>query len=73
MLMLFRKQKEKPIEYNPDLQQPVIRCSICTGEQTAGLRDRDSGKFHEIMLIRNDTDLTRFQQMIGTDEIEKIY
>ena len=71
--MFFRKQKEKLIEYNPDLQQPVIRCSICTGEQTAGLRDRDTGKFHEVMLIRDDADMTRFQYMVGTDEIEKIY
>ncbi len=71
--MLFRKKKEEAIEYDPNLQHPVIRCSICTGEQTAGLRDRDTGKFHEIMLIRDEDDLNRFQKMVGTEEIQKIY
>ena len=51
----------------------VIRCSICTGEQTAGLRDLGPGQFHEIMLIRDEDDLTRFQKMVGTEEIQKIY
>ena len=71
--MLFRKKKEETIEYDSNQQEPVIRCSICTGEQTAGLRDLDTGKFHEIMLIRDEDDLTRFQKMVGTEEIQKIY
>ena len=71
--LLFHKKKEEIIEYNRNLQQPVIRCSICTGEQTAGLRDLGTGQFHEIMLIRDEDDLTRFQKMVGTEEIQKIY
>ena len=71
--MLFRKKKEETIEYDPHQQEPAIRCSICTGEQTAGLRDLDSGKFHEIMLVHDEADLTRFQKMVGTEKIRKIY
>lgn len=71
--MLFRKKKEERIEYDPHQQEPAIRCSICTGEQTAGLRDIDTGKFHEIMLIHDEADLISFQKMVGTEEIRKIY
>lgn len=71
--MLFRKKKEETIEYDSNQQEPVIRCSICTGEQTAGLRDLDTGKFHEIMLIRDEDDLTRFQKMVRMEEVQKIY
>ncbi|MBR0397276.1 MAG: aspartate dehydrogenase [Eubacterium sp.] len=71
--MLFRKKKEETINYDPTQQEPVIRCSICTGEQTAGLRDLDTGKFHEIMLIHEESDLISFQKMVGTEEIRKIY
>ncbi|MBQ9062161.1 MAG: aspartate dehydrogenase [Eubacterium sp.] len=70
---MFRKKKEETIEYDSNQQEPVIRCSICTGEQTAGLRDLDTGKFHEIMLIRDEDDLTRFQKMVRMEEVQKIY
>ena len=36
---------------------PVIRSSICTGEQVAGFKDLTSGKFEELMLLRDDRDL----------------
>lgn len=69
--MLFRKEKKT---YNPELKQPVIRVSICTGEQTAGFKNLQTGKFEEVMLIRNQKDLDDFRKQYGINEdIKKIY
>ncbi|MBO4901127.1 MAG: aspartate dehydrogenase [Lachnospiraceae bacterium] len=75
--MLFKKKdkSEKPHKtYDHENQKPVIRCSICTGEQVAGFKDIHGGDFEEIMLIRNNEDLWQFKQMYGIEgEIEKVY
>ena len=53
---------------------PVIRCSICTGEQVAGFRDDTTGRIEEVMLLRSPDDLVRFKEEYGiSGEIEKIY
>jgi len=56
---MFHK-KIKVIEYDKDNQKPVIRSSICTGEKVAGFRDINTGKFTEIMLIRDNRDMDEF-------------
>ena len=56
---MFRK-KIKVIEYDKDNLKPVIRSSICTGEKVAGFRDVNTGKFTEVMLIRDNKDLDEF-------------
>lgn len=53
-------RKTKKVEYDRENQKPVIRSSICTGEQVAGFRDVKTGKFTEVMLIRNNKDLDKF-------------
>ena len=54
--------------------EPVIRCSICTGEQVAGFRIPETGRFEEVMLLRGPGDLEAFRKTYGiTGEIEKIY
>ena len=50
--------------------RPVIRVSICTGEQVAGFRDPATGKFHEAMLIRDGADLRAFLREYGVEEQE---
>ena len=53
---------------------PVIRCSICTGEQVAGFRDGATGRFEEVTLIRTPADLEEFKAKYGiSGKIEKIY
>ncbi len=59
--------------YDSANQKPVIRCSICTGEQVAGFKDIHTGKFEEIMLIKNDADLRSFKEMYGLTEVTKEY
>ena len=68
--MLHKKLKTK---YAPTLYKPVLRCSICTGEQVAGFRELKSGKFIEIMLINSPADLARFKAEYEVDELVKEY
>lgn len=70
---LFRKKPEKKT-YDMDNQKPVLRCSICTGEQVAGFQNIHTGSFEEVMLVRNSADLELFKNRYEiTGEIEKIY
>lgn len=70
---MFRRRKIPKLSYDPASQTPVIRASICTGEQVGGLRDLKTGKFTDLMLIRDEADLREFQAMIGTNDIKKEY
>ena len=57
-----------------DRMRPVIKCSICNGEQVAGFLDKETGKFEDIMLIMNEKDLEKFVSTYDIKEkIEKIY
>ena len=71
---LFHNRPAPVQAYDKALLEPVIRCSICTGEQVAGFRNRQTGRFEEVMLIRSDQDLASFMTRYGiTDTPEKIY
>jgi hypothetical protein len=60
--------------YDKDNKKPVIRASICNGEQIAGFKDIHTGKFEEVMLIKGAADLADFKAMYGIEEeITKIY
>lgn len=69
--MFFRKSKrtENPV-YDKTGKVPVIRASICTGEKVAGFKDEITGKFEELMLIRNDEDKHQFMLLYGVGEGE---
>ncbi len=72
--MLFGKKKQVRGGYDETEKTPVIRCSICTGEQVAGFLWKDTGTFEEVMLIRGEEDLYAFREAYGiTGEIRKIY
>ncbi len=71
--MFFKKKTEKKT-YDKENKKPVIKASICNGEQVAGFRDVHTGTFEEVMLIRDSEDLFRFKNEYGiTEDIEKIY
>ena len=72
---MFGKRKQQPGPgYDETRKTPVIRCSICTGEQVAGFQRKDTGTFEEVMLIRGEEDLQAFRALYGiTGEIRKIY
>ncbi len=78
--MLFRKRAsraetayDKPLEVPTGT--PVIRASICTGEQVAGFRDEATGHFTEVMLLRNREDLQEFLRLYRLEEsqVKKVY
>ena len=49
--------------YDKENKKPVIKASICNGEQVAGFKNIRTGKYEEIMLIRNDGDLDKSIKM----------
>lgn len=71
---LFSKQKTEYPKI-PEGCEPVLRCSICTGEQTLCARDPETGKIHELMLIKRPEQLEGFCSANGMSakEIQKIY
>lgn len=56
---MFHKKIQKET-YDKEKQKPVIKSSICTGEKVAGFKDIQTGKFTEIMLIRDNRDMDVF-------------
>ena len=73
-MSLFRKKEMPVMSYDRETQEPALRCSICTAEQVAGFRNRKTGHFEEVALIRKEQDLEEFWRRYGIDgEIPKFY
>lgn len=68
----FKKEPEQK-SFDRENQRAVLKCSICTGEQVAGFKDVRTGRFDEVMLIRNGGDLDDFKKQYGVEEITKEY
>ena len=66
-LGLFKK-KAATKSYDLEREKPVIKASICNGEQVAGFKDIHTGKFREVMLLKDSTDLEIFKQMYKIEE-----
>lgn len=73
--MLWFRKKTRKIEFDPEKQEPVIQRSICTGEMTAGFRDKATGRFHDYECIHDDQELESFCRAVGTtpEQIPTIY
>ena len=71
-MALVRKKTEKKT-YDREHQKPVLKCSICTGEQVAGFKDVETGKFTEVCLISSGTDLDLFMEKYNLAAISKEY
>ena len=71
---MFRREK-KSSGYDRETKNPAMRISIWTGEKVAGFRDKASGKFTDVMLIRNERDLSEFCKEYGVkkEDIEKVW
>lgn len=66
---MFGKKKVTG-SYDKESQRPVIRSSICTGEQIAGFKDIHTGRFTEVMVIRTEKDMEAFSNEYGVSEEE---
>ena len=73
--MFGRRKKHAAISFDKTGKIPVIRSSICTGEQTAGFQDEATGKIRDVMLIRGEADLRAFLDEYGLDasEIRQVF
>ena len=70
---MFGKKKPGKLTYDKENETPAVKSSICTGEKTAGFIDNRTGKYHDVMLIKSDADLTEFKRLYGVDEVKTIY
>lgn len=72
---MFKKRKKSipQIAYNPETHKPILKCSICTGEQVAGFKDKENGHFTEVMLIKTPQDLDVFKKTYSLQNITKEY
>lgn len=66
---MFRKKKKQTISYDPTVSRPMLHKSICSGETTAGFKDLATGKYHDLMLIKDESDLKNFMETYGIKEI----
>ena len=70
---LFKK-KTIVKTYDKENKKPIIKASICNGEQVAGFKDIHTGRIEEIVLIKKPADLEDFKKMYGINgDIEKEY
>lgn len=67
------KRKEKQLSYEKENEKPVLKCSICTGEQVAGFKNIHTGAIREIMLIKDNRDLETFKSLYGLTDVTKEY
>ena len=74
-MSLFKQKKPVTPAFPPEDYEPVIRCSICTGEQVACMRNRRTGKLQELMLLRTPADLERFCRQYGLEpeKLKRVY
>lgn len=73
---LFHKAKAPdPPLFSLEEYEPVIRCSICTGEQVLCMRSRETGKLREVQLLRSEADLDDFcrRYSLTPEQIRKVY
>ena len=61
------------IPYDSEKQEAVIRCSTCSGEKTAGFKDRETGHFVEVMLINSPEDEQKFKELYKLEEVKTEY
>ena len=60
-------------KFDPETHFAMIRASICTGEKVAGFKDKRTGHFTEVMLIRSQKDLDEFKRIYKVDSLPTEY
>lgn len=73
MFGLKKKRIEKK-SYDRENMKPILHASICTGETVAGFKNRRTGKFEEVMLIKSEADKELFKEIYDiTDDLPTEY
>lgn len=69
--MFWNRRPKQPVKtFDRTKKRPVIRASICTGEQVACFQDVATGRLEEILLLRDDKDKAAFLAEYGIREEE---
>lgn len=63
----YKKNISSTIPFDSTKQVPILKCSICTGEQIACFRDIATGHIIEVMIIRNVEDLSFLKKQYGIE------
>lgn len=76
--MFFQKKSKKPVgeaavSYDQENWRPVIKCSICNGEQVAGFKNIHTGEFREEAFLRTGEDLRTFLRKYNLQDVPKEY
>ncbi len=70
---MFRKKRAVQTDYEKENWKPILKCSICSGEQVAGFKNLHTGEFREETLICNEEELRAFMHKYGIADIAKEY
>ena len=68
-----KKPNEPSYKYDSEKEKPIIKASICNGEQVAGFKNKTTGQFSEVMFIKDNADLNLFMKTYGLDHVDKEY
>lgn len=71
--MFWKRNGKQAEDYDRTGKISVIRASICTGEKVAGFKEAKTGRFEDLMVIREEKDLQTFLKRYGVkkEEIKK--
>ncbi len=73
-MMFGRKKKIEKKSYDRENMKPILHASICTGETVAGFKNRRTGKFEEVMLVKSEADKELFKEIYDiTDDLPTEY
>ena len=63
MMFGLKKKRIEKKSYDRENMKPILHASICTGETVAGFKDKRTGRFEEIMLIKSEADQELFKDI----------
>ena len=70
---MFRKKQLPQKDYDRENWKPILKCSICNGEQVAGFKNIHTGEFREELFIQEEAQLEEFRQRYKITELPKEY
>ena len=70
---MFGRKRVTGVDYDRENWRPVLKCSICNGEQVAGFKNIHTGVFREECFIRVEADLKEFMEKYKITELPKEY
>lgn len=70
---MFWKKRTQQADYDRENWRPVLKCSICNGEQVAGFKNIHTGEFKEECFIQSSAELEEFKKKYGISELAREY